>query len=93
MKSMVRDIEDLNKVWDTLDPCFDRLEKYITEALEPITKFRKYRIFKHVAIQEFYLLLRYAMMGTKVLNLQRKLISEQSLPGIMGPMPTTDWKQ
>jgi hypothetical protein len=46
----VGDVEDLNKVWDTLDTCYDRPEKYIGEALESIIKFKKYRIFYHTTI-------------------------------------------
>jgi hypothetical protein len=49
-KALVGDVEDLSRVWDTLDTCYDRPEKYIPEALEPIIKFRKYRIFEHIAI-------------------------------------------
>jgi hypothetical protein len=36
MKSIVGEVEELDKVWDTLDMCFDRSEKYIVETLEPI---------------------------------------------------------
>jgi hypothetical protein len=41
VKSMVNDMEDLHEIWDTLDTCFDRPEKYIAEALDPIVKFSK----------------------------------------------------
>jgi hypothetical protein len=41
----VNDIEDLREAWNTLDTCFDRPEKYIAEALEPIVKFRSYKMF------------------------------------------------
>jgi hypothetical protein len=36
MKSIVGEVEDLDKVWDTLDMCLDCSEKYIVETLEPI---------------------------------------------------------
>ncbi len=39
---VVGDVEDLNKVWDTLDAFIDRPGKYIAEALDPIMKFRVY---------------------------------------------------
>ncbi len=45
---MVYEIEDLQEIWDTLDTCFDRLEKYIAEALDPIVK------FKNGTIREFF---------------------------------------
>jgi hypothetical protein len=51
---LVNDIEDLQEIWDTLDTCFDGSEKYIAEALDPIVKFRKYRVFDNGAIREFY---------------------------------------
>ncbi len=33
------------QVWNVLDTCYDGPEKYIVEALEPIIKFRKYKVF------------------------------------------------
>ncbi len=34
VRLLVNDIDDLRKAWNTLDTCFDRLEKYISEALD-----------------------------------------------------------
>ncbi len=65
VKILVNDIEDLREAWNTLDTCFDRPEKYVAEALEPIVKFRSYKMFDNGAIREFYYLLRAAMMGAK----------------------------
>ncbi len=45
IKILVNDIEDLREAWGTLDTCFDRPEKYIAEALEPVTKFKGYKAF------------------------------------------------
>ncbi len=42
VKVLVNDIEDLREAWGMLDICFDRPEKYIAEALEPVTRFRGY---------------------------------------------------
>jgi hypothetical protein len=50
VKSMVNDIEDLQEIWDTLDTCFDRPEEYITEALDSIVKFRKYRAWSRQGV-------------------------------------------
>jgi hypothetical protein len=36
---LVNDIDDLREAWNTLDTCFDRPEKYISEALDPVVKF------------------------------------------------------
>jgi hypothetical protein len=49
----VNDIDDLREAWNTLDTCFDRPEKYIAEALEPVIKFRSYEMFHNGAIREF----------------------------------------
>jgi hypothetical protein len=62
-QAMVKDIEDLQELWDTLDICYDRPEKYIAEAFEPFVKFRRYRAFEKGAIREFYSLLRSTMLG------------------------------
>jgi hypothetical protein len=40
VRILVNNIEDLQEAWSTLDTCFDQLEKYIVEALEPVVKFR-----------------------------------------------------
>jgi hypothetical protein len=56
-QAMVNDIEDLQEEWDTLDMCYDRPEKYITEDLEPFIKVWKYRAFENGTIREFYSLL------------------------------------
>jgi hypothetical protein len=76
-----------------LDTCFNQSEKYNAEALEPITKFQRYRVLEHAAIELFYLLLRSAMMGARGVNLLMKLINKQTLPSIMSRMPPVDCKQ
>jgi hypothetical protein len=58
VRILVNDIEELKEAWDSLDTCFDRPEKYILEALDPITKFKGYKAFDSSAIREFYSLLR-----------------------------------
>ncbi len=86
-------IDDLREVWNTLDTCFDRPEKYISEALDPVIKFRSYKAFDNGAIREFYSILRAAMMGARKAGLLSRLINDQTLPGILAKMPPTDWRQ
>jgi hypothetical protein len=93
VKILVNDIEDLQEAWNTLDTCFDRPEKYIAEALEPIVRFRSYKMFNNSAIREFYSLLRAAMMGARKAGLLHRLINDQTLPSILGKMPPNDWCQ
>ncbi len=93
VKILVNDIEDLREAWNTLDTCFDRPEKYIAEALEPIVRFRSYKMFDNSAIREFYSLLRAAMMGARKAGLLHRLINDQTLPSILAKMPPNDWRQ
>jgi hypothetical protein len=93
VRSMINNMEDIRKIWDTLDTCFDRPEKYIDEALDPIVKFRKYRAFDSGAVREFYSLPRSAMLGARKACILHRLINDQTLPGIMAWMPVVDWKQ
>ncbi len=76
-----------------MDKCFDRPEKYIAEALEPVVKFRGYKMFDNGAIREFYSLLRAAMMGARKGVLLHRLINDQTLPSILAKMPPNDWRQ
>jgi hypothetical protein len=93
VKILVNDIEDLREAWNTLDTCFDRPEKYIAEALEPIIRFRSYKMFENGAIREFYSLLRAAMMGARKAGLLHRLINDQTLPSILAKMTPNDWRQ
>jgi hypothetical protein len=93
VRLLVNDIDDLREVWNTLDTCFDRPEKYISEALDPVVKFRSYMAFDNRAIREFYSLLRAAMMGARKAGLLGRLINDQTLPGILANMPPADWRQ
>jgi hypothetical protein len=90
---LVNDIEDLQEAWDTLDTCFDRPEKYIVEALEPITKFKGYKAFDSGVVREFYSLLRSGMMGARKVGLLHRLINDQTLLGILDRMPANDRRQ
>jgi hypothetical protein len=90
---LVNDIDDLGEVWGTLDTCYDRPDKYISEALDPLVRFRGYKAFDSGAIREFYSLLRAAMMGAKKAGLLSHLINDQMVPGILAKMPPTDWRQ
>jgi hypothetical protein len=62
---MVSHLDDLQEIWDTLDTCYDRPEKYMEEALRPIMEFRKYKAVDSGAVREFYSILRAAIKGAK----------------------------
>jgi hypothetical protein len=47
---LVNDIDDLREVWNTLDTCYDRPDKYISEALDPVVRFRSYKAFDSGAL-------------------------------------------
>jgi hypothetical protein len=93
IRLLVNDIDDLREAWNTLDTCFDRPEKYISEALDPVVKFRSYKAFDNGVIREFYSILRAAMMGARKAGLLNRLINDQTLPGILAKMPPADWRQ
>jgi hypothetical protein len=38
---MVSHLDDLREIWETLDTCYERPEKYMEEALRPIVDFRR----------------------------------------------------
>jgi hypothetical protein len=48
---MVSHLDDLQEIWDTLDTCFERPEKYMEEALWPIVGFRKYKAADSSAVR------------------------------------------
>ncbi len=90
---MVSHLDDLQEIWETLDTCYERPEKYMEEALWPIVDFRRYKITDNVAVREFYSLLRAAIKGAKGIGRLGLLINDQTVPKIMSKMPYTDWKE
>jgi hypothetical protein len=62
---MVSHLDDLWEIWETLDTCYERPEKYMEEVLRPIVEFRRYKITDSAAVREFYSLLRAAIKGAK----------------------------
>ncbi len=48
---MVSHLDDLQEIWETLDTCFERPEKYMNEVLRPIVEFKKYSIGSRTALQ------------------------------------------
>ncbi len=90
---MVSHLDDLQEIWETLDTCYERPEKYMEEVLRPIVDFRRYKITDSEAIREFYSLLRAAIKGAKGIRKLDLLINDQTVPKIMSKMLYTDWKE
>jgi hypothetical protein len=90
---MVSHLDDLREMWETLDTCYERPEKYMEEALRPIVDFRRYKVTDSAAVREFYSLLRAAVKGAKGIGRLGFLINDQTIPRIMGKMPYADWKE
>jgi hypothetical protein len=90
---MVSHFDDLQEMWETLDTCYERPEKYMEEALRPIVDFRRYKIADNAAVREFYSLLRAAIKGAKGIGRIGLLINDQTIPNIMGKIPYTDWRE
>ncbi len=90
---MVSHLNDLREIWETLDTCYERPEKYMEEVLRPIVEFRRYKITDSAAVREFYSLLRAAIKGAKGIGRLSLLVNDQTVPKIMSKMPYTDWKE
>jgi hypothetical protein len=90
---MVSHLDDLQEMWDTLDTCYERPEKYTEEVLRPIVDFRRYKVADSAAVREFYSLLMAAIKGAKGIGRMSLLINDQTIPRIMGKMPYNDWKE
>jgi hypothetical protein len=73
---MVSHLDDLHEMWDTLDTCFERLEKYMEEALRPIVEFRKYKAADSSAVRELYSVLRAAIKGARSIGRLSLLIND-----------------
>jgi hypothetical protein len=48
---MVSHLDDLQEMWETLDTCFERPEKYMEEVLRPIVEFRRYKVADSAAVR------------------------------------------
>jgi hypothetical protein len=90
---MVNHLDDLQEIWDTLDTCFERSEKYMEEVLRPIVEFKKHRATDSCAVREFYSLLWAAIKRAKGIRRPGLLINDQTIPRIMSKMTYTDWKE
>jgi hypothetical protein len=90
---MVSHLDDLREMWETLDTCYERPDKYMEEALRPIVDFRRYKITDSAAVREFYSLLRAAIKGARRIGRIELLINDQTISRIMGKMLHVDWKE
>jgi hypothetical protein len=90
---MVSHLDDLQEMWETLNTCYERPEKYMEEVLRPIVEFRRFKVTDSAAVREFYSLLRAAIKGAKGIGRLGLLINDQTVPKIMSKMPYTDWKE
>jgi hypothetical protein len=90
---MVSHLDDLQEIWETLDTCYERPEKYMEEALRPIMEFRRYKAIDSGAVREFYSMLRAAIKGAKGIGRLDLLVNDQTVPRIMSKMPYADWKE
>ncbi len=69
-------MEKLDEVWETLVTCHTHPEKYTSKTLEPIVKFKRYKApLQACRYQEFYSLLRVAMIRARGVHLLCKPIN------------------
>jgi hypothetical protein len=79
----------VSKIW-MLAVCYERLDKYIAEALQPITKIHMHKAFDNVVVRHFYSLLRPIIIRANSVGLLKMLSNDQTLFAIMGKMSTMD---
>ncbi len=84
---MVSHLDDLCEMWETLDTCYERPDKYAEEALKPIADFRRYKTIDSAAVREFYSLGRAAIKGARKIGRVELLVNDQTIPKIMSRMP------
>jgi hypothetical protein len=92
-RQMVSHLDDLYEMWETLDTCYERPDKYAEEALKPIADFRRYKTIDSAAVREFYSLVRAAIKGARKIGRAELLVNDQTIPKIMSRMPPSDWKE
>jgi hypothetical protein len=51
MKKMIGNIANLGKMWNGMDACYKRPEKYILDALRPVTELKQYKVSDSAAIR------------------------------------------
>jgi hypothetical protein len=90
---MVGHLDDLYEMWETLDTCYERPDKYAEEALKPIADFRRYKVIDSAAVREFYSLVRAAIKGARRNGRVELILNDQTIPKIMSRMPPADWKE
>jgi hypothetical protein len=90
---MVSHLNDLCGMWETLDTCYERPDKYAEDALKPIVDFRSYKVVDSAAVREFYSLVRAAIKGARKIGRVELLVNDQTIPRIMSRMPLSNWKE
>ncbi len=84
---MVSHLNDLYEMWETLDTCYERPDKYAEEALKPIADFRRYKVIDSAAVREFYSLVRAAIKGARKIGRVELLVNDQTISKIMAGCP------
>jgi hypothetical protein len=77
---MVSHLYDLREMWETLDTCYERPDKYAEEALKPIADFRRYKIVDSAAVRKFYSLVRAAIKGARKIGRVELLVNDSDNP-------------
>jgi hypothetical protein len=84
---MVSHLDDLREMWETLDTCYERPDKYAEEALKPVVDFRRYKVIDSAAVREFYSLVRAAIKGARKIGRVELLVNDRTIPRIMSRIP------
>jgi hypothetical protein len=83
VRKMVGNVENLNEIWETMDTCYERPEKYITEPLGQVVEFQKYKVADSSAVRDCYSLLMTAILGGKAVG-HLRMFKMKTPSSIMG---------
>ncbi len=87
VRRMISNKEDLDDIWDMLNTCYKRLEKYMSEALKVIIESRQYKMSDSTGLLLSVKGCHQECHGSGPLKL---LINDQTILGIMGKITHTD---
>jgi hypothetical protein len=92
VKALVGDVEELNKMWDMLDTCYDQPKKYKAEPLNQLSSCERTDSLKKPQFENITPSSDQCD-GARGVNLLGKLINEQTLTGTMSSVHKGGWKQ
>jgi hypothetical protein len=93
VRKMISNIENLNRMWKTVDTCYQRPKKYISEVLQSVTNSEKNQDVRQHGYQRILLPAKSCHQRGQSRGSPETAHEQANSPGIIGKMPVADWKQ